>query len=47
MFLVVKKPLTSIKGNAGGAVQREGRGRMKVFNKLLSHRFHNQSADRG
>lgn len=47
MFLVIKKPLTNDKGNAGGVGQREGRGRIKVFNKLLSYRFHNQSADRG
>lgn len=43
--MVIKKPLMSVTGNAAGIVQREGRGGTKVFNTLLSHRFHIQAAD--
>lgn len=47
IFLVIKKPLMSVKGNAVGVVQREGEGGMKVFNTLLSHRFHIQAVNGG
>lgn len=30
MFLVIKKPLTSVKGNAGGVVQREDEGLQQI-----------------
>lgn len=30
MFLVIKKPLTSIKGNAGGVVRREDEGPQQI-----------------
>lgn len=35
----------SVKSNALGVVQREGRGGMKVFSTLLLYRFHNQAAN--